>query len=320
MIGDGALTGGQALEALNYGGHFKKDLIVILNDNEMSISPNVGAISSYLSRLASTGRYRRIRRMIDRTILFIPFLGKILLRWVYRLKRGVKGTFYRENLFTDMGYKYVGPIDGHNIRKLTEVLENVKTIDDQPVVVHVLTTKGKGYSHAEGDPSSYHGVGPFTVETGKVDPSFKAHPECLTMTQAFSKSVLSLAERDSRVSAVTAAMSSGTGLNPFREKYPDRFFDVGIAEQHAVTFSAGLAASGMKPVCAIYSTFMQRSVDQVIHDVALPGLPVVICMDRSGLVGDDGETHQGIFDISILKVFPIWISWLLSAKERWICY
>ena len=304
VIGDGAFTGGQALEALNYGGHLQKDLVVILNDNEMSISPNVGALSSYLSRLSSTGRYRQIRNIIDKTILFVPFCGKTLLRWVYKLKRGVKGAVYRENLFTDMGYKYIGPIDGHNIQKLTEVFENVKSIHDQPVVIHVLTTKGKGYSHAEGDPASYHGVKPFTVETGKVDPELAAHPDRLTMTQAFSKAIMKQAETDGKICAVTAAMASGTGLLPFREAYPDRFFDVGIAEQHAVTFAAGLAASGMKPVVAIYSTFMQRSVDQVIHDVALPGLPVVICMDRSGLVGDDGETHQGIFDIPLFKNVP----------------
>ena len=304
VIGDGALTGGQALEALNYGGHIKKDLVVIVNDNEMSISPNVGAISSYLSRIASTGGYRKIRSLIDRTILFVPFFGKTLLRWVYNLKRGVKGAFYRENLFTDMGYKYVGPINGHNIAKLTEVFENVKQIDDQPVVIHVLTTKGKGYSHAEGDPASFHGVKPFEVETGKVDPLLASHPDKITLTQAFGKAMVEMGQKDSSVVAITAAMSSGTGLAPFRDAFPQRFFDVGIAEQHAVTFAAGLAAAGMKPVVAIYSTFMQRSVDQLIHDITLPGLPVIIAMDRSGLVGDDGETHQGIFDISLFRNIP----------------
>jgi len=303
VIGDGALTGGQALEALNFGGHFKKDMVVVLNDNKMSIGPNVGALSSYLSRLASTGGYLRIRNIIDRIILFIPFFGKSLLKFVYRLKRGVKGTVYKENLFTDMGYKYIGPIDGHNISKLCEVFENVRAMD-VPVVIHVITRKGKGYVHAEGDPSSYHGVKPFVVETGKVDPSLKVDSESLSMTQAFSQALLTLGEKDPAITAITAAMSSGTGMNSFREKFPHRFFDVGIAEQHAVTFAAGLAAVGMKPVLAIYSTFMQRSVDQVIHDVALPGLPVIICMDRSGLVGDDGETHQGIFDIPLYKSVP----------------
>ena len=315
VIGDGALTGGQALEALNYGGHLKKDLVVIVNDNEMSISPNVGAISSYLSRIASTGGYRRIRSLIDKTILFVPFFGKTLLRWVYNLKRGVKGTFYRENLFTDMGYKYVGPINGHNIAKLTEVFENVKQIHDQPVVIHVLTTKGKGYSHAEGDPASFHGVKPFEVETGKVDPHLASHPDKITLTQAFGAAMVKMGQADSSVVAITAAMSSGTGLAAFKESYPERFFDVGIAEPHAVTFAAGLAASGMKPVVAIYSTFMQRSVDQLIHDITLPGLPVVIAMDRSGLVGDDGETHQGIFDISLFKNIPE-LSFLAPVSEK----
>ncbi len=315
VIGDGALTGGQALEALNYGGHFQKDLVVILNDNEMSISPNVGALSSYLSRIASTGGYRRIRNLIDKTILFVPFFGKTLLRWVYNLKRGVKGAFYRENLFTDMGYKYIGPINGHNIPKLTEVFENVKEINDQPVVIHVLTTKGKGYSHAEGDPASFHGVRPFAVETGKIDPQLASHPDRLTLTQAFGKAMVKAGDADSRVAAITAAMTSGTGLSLFREKFPDRFFDVGIAEPHAITFAAGLAAAGIRPVAAIYSTFMQRSVDQLIHDIALPNLPVIIAMDRSGLVGDDGETHQGIFDIALFKNIP-GISFLAPVSEK----
>jgi len=314
VIGDGALTGGQSLEALNNTAHLEKDLVVILNDNKMSISRNVGALSSYLSRLASTGGYITFRKIIDRTILFIPFFGKPLLRWVYRLKRGVKGVVYRENLFTDLGFKYIGPIDGHNIQKLTAVLENVRDME-QPAVIHVLTKKGKGYSPAEGDPSSYHGVGPFCIETGKVDPSLKANPGQMTMTRAFGESLVRLAEKDDKVVAMTAAMVSGTGLNPFRERFPDRFFDVGIAEPHALTFAAGMAAAGLKPVVAIYSTFMQRSVDQLIHDIALPGLPVTVCMDRAGLVGDDGETHQGIFDMALFRSVP-GISFLTPVSEK----
>ena len=302
VIGDGALTGGQALEALNAAGHLKKDLVIILNDNAMSIGRNVGALSLYLSRLALTGGYRKFRHIVDFTISHIPFFGKALLRSVYRLKRGVKGIFYKENLFTDLGIKYVGPVKGHDLERLSDVLEHVRE-SEGPVLLHVLTTKGKGYSPAEEEPSSYHGVGPFAVETGKVDPSLKvaAGP---TTTSAFGAAVVAEAGKDDKVVAITAAMASGTGLLPFKENYPDRFFDVGIAEPHALTFAAGLAASGMKPVAAIYSTFMQRSVDQVIHDIALPGLPVVICMDRSGLVGDDGETHQGIFDIVLFRNVP----------------
>jgi 1-deoxy-D-xylulose-5-phosphate synthase len=302
VIGDGALTGGQALEAMNAAGHLKKDLVIILNDNAMSIGRNVGALSSYLSRLALTDGYRKFRYIVDFTISHIPFVGKALLRWVYRLKRGVKGIFYKENLFTDLGIKYVGPVRGHDLDRLTDVMEHVRGFEG-PVLLHVLTTKGKGYSPAEEEPSSYHGVGPFAVETGKVDPSLKAAAGPTT-TSAFGAAVLAEAEKSDKVVAITAAMASGTGLLPFKETYPDRFFDVGIAEPHALTFAAGLAASGMKPVAAIYSTFMQRSVDQVIHDIALPGLPVVICMDRAGLVGDDGETHQGVFDIVLFRNVP----------------
>ncbi|MBF9016851.1 MULTISPECIES: 1-deoxy-D-xylulose-5-phosphate synthase [unclassified Oceanispirochaeta] len=324
VIGDGALTGGQALEALNFTGHIKNDLVVILNDNEMSIGKNVGAISSYMSRLALTGGYKRFRNVVDFTISHIPFFGKALLRSVYRLKRGVKGVVYKENLFTDLGFKYVGPVNGHNLEKLTDVLQHVRDIEG-PVLLHVLTTKGKGYSPAEGDPSSYHGVGPFAIETGKVDPSLKTDPDQVTTTAAFGCAVMTEAEKNGNVVAVSAAMASGTGLMPFKEKYPHRFFDVGIAEAHALTFAAGQAAAGLRPVVAIYSTFMQRSVDQLIHDIALPGLPVVICMDRAGLVGDDGETHQGIFDIIMFRNVP-GISFLapLSVREiemamEWAC-
>jgi 1-deoxy-D-xylulose-5-phosphate synthase len=315
IIGDGALTGGQALEALNFTGHLQKDLVVILNDNAMSIGRNVGAISSYLSRLALTGSYRKFRIVVDFTISHIPFAGKSLLRWVYRLKRGVKGIVYKETLFTDLGFKYVGPVNGHSIEKLADVLEHVRNIEG-PVLLHVLTTKGKGYSHAEGDPSSFHGVGPFAIETGKVDPSLKTYPQIVTTTAAFGCSVLTEAKKNNRIVAITAAMASGTGLLPFKEEFPSRFFDVGIAEPHALTFAAGLAVSGMKPIVAIYSTFMQRAVDQLIHDIAIPGLPVVICMDRSGLVGDDGETHQGIFDILLFRNIP-GLSFLapLSVRE-----
>ncbi|MDC7240899.1 MAG: 1-deoxy-D-xylulose-5-phosphate synthase [Spirochaetales bacterium] len=324
VIGDGALTGGQALEALNIAGHVKENLIVILNDNEMSIGRNVGAISSYMSRLALTGGYLRFRRIVDFTISHIPFFGKALLRWVYKLKRGVKGVLYKENLFTDLGFKYVGPVKGHNVEKMIDIFTHVRDTEG-PVLLHVLTTKGKGYSPAEGDPSSYHGVGPFDVETGKIDPAMKPSPEIVTTTTAFGRAAVEEASKNSRIVAITAAMSSGTGLNAFRDSYPDRFFDVGITEPHALTFAAGQAASGLKPIVAVYSTFMQRAVDQVIHDIALPNLPVVICMDRAGLVGDDGETHQGIFDISLFRNIPN-ISFLapLSEKEvamalSWAC-
>ena len=299
VIGDGSLTGGQALEALNYVGHLGKNLISILNENNMSIGNNVGAISSYMSRLTSTGSYINMRRFIDRAVSTIPFFGKAILKFIYRLKRGAKGVIFKDNFFTDLGFKYIGPIDGHNIERLERVFEIAKKVD-QPLVIHIATLKGKGLIDAEENPSGFHGVSPLPEKKGNEDSS----EEVMLLTGAYDKAIINAAEKDSSVVALTAAMTSGTGLKRFSEFFPERFFDVGIAEPHGITYAAGLAISGRKPFVSIYSTFMQRAVDQVIHDVAIPGLPVTIVMDRAGLVPGDGETHQGVYDISLFKNIP----------------
>jgi len=312
VIGDGALTGGMAYEALSHAGHLGLPLIVILNDNKMSISPNVGGLSKYLSRLSMKTKYQTFRRHFDAMAKKIPIIGGAFFNLVLRLKRAVKAVFYIDNFFVDLGFEYVGPIGGHNLKVLIDVLNDVKKIK-LPVVIHVVTRKGKGYSFAEYDPDSYHGVGSFSVDNGiggavssSADGALqdKKSDNRITFSQCFSGILLSAAKKNKRITAVTAAMQTGTGLTPFAETFPDRFFDVGIAEEHAVTFAAGLAANGMIPVAAIYSTFMQRSVDQVIHDTALQKLPVIFALDRAGLVGADGETHQGLFDISIFKSVP----------------
>lgn len=298
VIGDGALTGGMALEGLNYTSHLGKGLIIILNDNNMSISDNVGAISSHLSRLTATPFYQVFRRHFDNGVRQIPVVGEPLMRLIYRMKKGMKALIFRETLFSDFGFEYIGPIDGHNIRLLTSVLNNVRRIDN-PVVVHVTTIKGKGYIHAEDNPTLYHGVSPFSIFDGKIESKGN-----LTFTDAFSGIMTKLAAEDKRIVGITAAMTDGTGLALFKARYPGRFYDVGIAEQHAVTFAAGLATAGLRPVVAIYSTFMQRAIDQVIHDVVLPGLPVILALDRAGVVGADGETHHGVFDISLFRSIP----------------
>ena len=307
VIGDGAATGGIFFEALNHAGQLKKDLIIIYNDNNMSISRNVGGFStqsnisrstSYVSRLTATRGYQSIRDMIDKGLLKIPFFGYRIFQAVMRLKKGVKAVFFKETLFSELGFEYAGPLDGHSITMLIKVLEKVKNLH-KPVVVHVVTQKGRGFKLAEDNPVRYHGIGPLTSVDGKIE-----EKTGLSFTNAFTYALTAQAETRDDIVAVSAAMTEGTGLAAFQEKFPDRLFDVGIAEQHAVTFSAGLAVSGLVPVAAIYSTFMQRAVDQVIHDVALPGLPVVIAMDRSGLVPGDGETHQGVFDIPIFRTVP----------------
>lgn len=298
VIGDGALTAGIAFEALNSIGHLQKNLIIVLNDNNMSISPNVGALSLYLSRITATHFYQDIRKRIDTTVKEIPYFGGKLYELVVRLKKGIKAVFFKENLFSDLGFEYVGPIDGHNIPLLLRIFRNVKKLR-KPIVVHTVTRKGKGYVHAEGDPTLYHGVSPFSIVDGKLEKKSK-----LSYTEVFSDSITEYAAVDNRIVAITAAMTKGTGLSPFAVRFPRRFFDVGITEQHAVTFAAGLALSGMKPVVAMYSTFSQRAVDQIIHDVALQGLPVIIALDRAGLVGSDGATHQGLFDIALFRSIP----------------
>jgi 1-deoxy-D-xylulose-5-phosphate synthase len=298
VIGDGALTGGLAYEALSHAGQLELPLVVILNDNRMSIEPNVGSLSRYLSRLSMKSYYQTFRRTIDRTVKKIPRIGDWVFNGIVRLKRAVKAVFYTDNFFVDLGFEYVGPVDGHNIRRLEEVLRDVRA-HERPVVVHVITRKGKGDDKAEHDPSAFHGV-----EGARSQPDTPGGVFAGTFTQAFASAIAATARRDSRIVAITAAMEKGAGLSSFKKEFPDRFFDVGIAEEHAVTFAAGLAAAGMKPLVAVYSTFMQRAVDQVIHDVALQNLPVIFAVDRAGFVGGDGETHQGLFDVSLFRSVP----------------
>jgi 1-deoxy-D-xylulose-5-phosphate synthase len=314
VIGDGALSGGMAFEALSHAGQLGDDLIVILNDNRMSINENTGSLSRYLSRLTMTSSYQIFRTNVDRLISAIPVVGKSLTDCIFRFKRGLKGLFFKDNLFADLGFEYVGPFNGHNIEELEKILERVKVIK-RPVVVHVVTQKGRGYSPAENDPAKFHGIGPFCITDGIVEKF-----DVLSFTEAFSHSITALAEKNEKIVAITAAMAKGTGLAVFQRRYPERFFDVDIAEQHAVTFAGGLAIAGMKPVVAIYSTFMQRAVDQVIHDIALQNAGVVFMLDRSGAVPDDGETHQGIYDIALFRPVP-GISMLApaSAAELDIC-
>jgi 1-deoxy-D-xylulose-5-phosphate synthase len=292
VIGDGALTGGLAYEALSHAGHLHLPLIVILNDNNMSISPNVGALSKYLSRLSMKAKYQTFRRHFDSMAKKIPFFGDVFFDAVVRLKRAVKAVFYTDNFFVDLGFEYVGPIDGHNIQALVDVFEDVRRLG-RPVVVHVITRKGKGFGLAENDPGNYHGVKAFSPDD-----------DCSNFTDAFGAALLATAGTNKLVAALTAAMEKGAGLSPFAKTFPKRFFDVGIAEAHAVSFAAGLAVQGMRPVVAIYSTFIQRSADQVIHDVALQNLPVIFALDRSGFVDGDGETHQGLFDIALFRPVP----------------
>jgi 1-deoxy-D-xylulose-5-phosphate synthase len=298
VIGDGALTAGLALEGLNQAGQLGRNLIIILNDNKMSIGTNVGALSAYLSRLTTSRTYQSVRKLLDWIVRRFPRPGRLLGNAAHRLSRGIKAVFFNETLFSNLGFEYVGPIDGHNIGTLLRVLERVRVLK-RPTVVHVQTRKGKGFSPAEQNPTLYHGVSSFSLVDGKLE-----EKHSLTYTEAFSSLAVDLAEKDERITAITAAMATGTGLRLFGNLYPERFFDVGITEQHAVTFAAGLALAGRRPLVAIYSSFMQRAVDQVIHDVALPGLPVVLALDRAGLVGSDGETHHGIFDLALFRAVP----------------
>lgn len=298
VIGDGALTGGLAYEALAHAGQLSKNLIIVLNDNQMSISPNNGAISRYLSSLTMTGFYQRFRYFVDGIVDKIPNSKHHIAKLIYRFKRAVKGFFLNTNFFADLGFEYVGPLDGHNIKELEDNLRRVRRLP-KPVIVHILTKKGKGYSPAENDPASFHGVGPFQISDGKMEKF-----DTLSFTEAFNNTLMALAQNNNKIMAITAAMSKGTGLDTFARHYPERFFDVGIAEEHAVTFAGGLAAGGMIPVVAIYSTFIQRAVDQIIHDVALSNYHVVFMFDRAGAVPQDGETHQGIFDIALLRPVP----------------
>lgn len=299
VIGDGSLTGGIAFEALNQAGHLKKNLIVILNDNQMSISKNVGAFSSFVSRKMTTRYFRDLKKEMQGLIENIPAFGKDILQFAKRAENSLKSFLTPGSLFDALGFDYVGPIDGHDLSALMDVFNAANEIDG-PLLVHVMTTKGKGYHPAETTPDKYHGVSAFDISTGKPP----AKSSGVSYTEVFGRTLAELAETDPKIVAITAAMPDGTGLNYFAEQHPDRFFDVGIAEQHGVCFAAGLAADGYKPVAAIYSSFMQRAYDQVFHDVCLQKLPVVIAMDRGGLVGDDGPTHHGVFDFSFLRHLP----------------
>ena len=297
VIGDGALTAGMAYEALNNAGHIRPDkFIVILNDNEMSISPNVGAISTYLNRIISGHFVQETRQKIKS---FLQHFGETPLRLMKLTEEFLKGIISPGVLFEELGFNYIGPIDGHNLPSLEDTLKNVKDIKG-PVLLHVYTKKGKGYRPAEENPVKWYGVAPYKVESGEIIK--KSSPP--TWTSIFGKALVELAEKDEKIVAITPAMKEGSGLVEFAKRFPDRFFDVGIAEQHACTFAAGLAAEGMRPVAAYYSTFLQRAYDQVIHDVALQNLPVTFAIDRAGLVGDDGPTHHGVFDLSYLRCIP----------------
>ena len=315
VIGDGALTGGLAYEALSHAGQLGLPLIVILNDNKMSISPNVGAISKILSRLSMKAKYQKIRRTVDSLVRKIPFFGEFLFMFMLRLIRAVKAVFYTDNLFVDLGFEYVGPIDGHNLPELIQVIQDAKKLN-KPVVIHVITQKGKGYGFAEESPEMYHGVPAFQVTQGVEQGTAEPSAARRSFTQVFANAVLEIGRQNERVVAISAAMEEGTGLSSFREEFPERFFDVGIAEEHAVTFAAGLAAAGFRPVVAIYSSFIQRAVDQIIHDVCLQNLPVIFALDRSGLISDDGETHQGIFDICLFRSLPNITLFAPAAEEE----
>jgi len=301
VIGDGSMTGGMAFEALNQAGHLDRNLIVILNDNEMSISPNVGALSSFLSRKMTGKAVTRLKRDTEGFLKSFANVGENILQVLKRSEGSFKAFFTPGMLFEALKFEYVGPIPGHQVETLIETLRNVRDFSHGPVLIHVLTTKGKGYTPAEKNPGDYHGVGPFDVTTGLPLPTPKAPP---SYTKVFGETIVELAAQDPRIVAITAAMPAGTGLSDFAKRFPDRFFDVGIAEQHAVTFAAGLATEGILPVVAIYSTFMQRGLDQIIHDVCLPNLPVTFAIDRAGVVGDDGPTHHGVFDLSFLRFIP----------------
>ncbi len=300
VIGDGSISAGLAFEGMNQAGHLKKNLIVILNDNEMSISPNVGALSSYLSRKMTGHFYTKLRQDAKQFLQGIPRVGESMFNLAKRAEDSIKGLMVPGMLFEDLGFQYLGPLDGHNIDQLIQAFQNIKDYP-WPVLVHVITKKGKGCEFAECNPSQFHGTPPFDPVTGKV--AAKKQP-IMTYTEVFGQTMIKLAEENEKIVAISAAMSEGTGLDKFAELYPDRFFDVGIAESHGVTFACGLAVEGLHPVAAIYSTFTQRAYDQVVHDLCLQELPVTLALDRAGLVGEDGPTHHGVFDIAYLRHIP----------------
>lgn len=310
VIGDGSLTGGMAYEALNNAAHLKSNFIIVLNDNTMSISPNVGGMSKYLDSIRTAQTYTDLKRGVEHALRKVPVAGESIVEHIRKTKSGIKQLFVPGMFFEDMGITYLGPVDGHNIGELYRAFQEAKKLDNA-VLLHVLTKKGKGYLPAEIEPSKFHGTGPFEIATGQA----LAKKDGDTYTDVFGKVLCDIGANDTNVVAITAAMKDGTGLSEFAKRYKKRFFDVGIAEEHGVTFAAGLAAGGLKPVFAVYSSFLQRGYDQMIHDVALQNLPVVFAIDRAGIVGNDGETHQGIFDLSYLSSIPNMT--VISPKNKW---
>jgi 1-deoxy-D-xylulose-5-phosphate synthase len=310
VIGDGSMTAGMAFEALNHAGHLDKNLIVVLNDNEMSISPNVGALSSFLSRKLSGKTMTRVKAHIEERLGQLSNVGENILNILRKSEESFKSFFTPGMLFEALKFDYIGPIPGHELQDLIETFETVRDNNQGPVLIHVLTTKGKGYLPAEKNPGLYHGVGPFDIASGKPHSSNGS----ISYTEVFGSTMIQMAMSDKKIAAISAAMVTGTGLSDFSRQYPERFFDVGIAEQHAITFAAGLASQGMRPVVAIYSSFFQRALDQIIHDVCIPKLPVTLAIDRAGVVGDDGPTHHGVFDISFLRFIPNMV--MMAPKDE----
>ncbi|HQJ95055.1 MAG TPA: 1-deoxy-D-xylulose-5-phosphate synthase [Syntrophorhabdaceae bacterium] len=307
VIGDGSLTGGMSFEALNHAGHLKSDIIVILNDNEMSISKNIGALSSHLSRIMTGEFVSNAREELKKMLKNIPALGDKVYKAAKHIEESIKGFVTPGIIFEQLGFQYFGPVDGHNLNYLIETFKNIKRLKG-PIFVHIVTKKGRGYIHAEDDPAKFHGISKFEVETGAP-----SGDKTEAYTDIFGDAIIELAEKYDKIIAITAAMGLGTGLEKFSKRFPDRFFDIGIAEQHGVTFAAALALGGLKPFVAIYSTFLQRSYDQIILDVCLQGLPVVFAVDRSGIVGQDGPTHHGAFDITYFRHIPNMI--LMAPKD-----
>lgn len=310
MIGDGAMTGGMAFEAMNNAATIKKNFIIVLNDNHMSISENVGGMSNYLGALRTADFYTGLKMGVTNTLNKVPVYGERIVERIHRTKNGIKQLFIPGMLFEEMGLTYLGPVDGHDLAGLVKSFQEAKRVNG-PVLLHVVTKKGKGYPPAERLPARFHGAEPFDVETGLP----RNRKKKASWTDIFSTVMRKLGERDERVVAITAAMADGTGLKRFKNAFPERFFDVGIAEEHAVTFAAGLAAAGLKPVVAIYSSFLQRAFDQILHDVCIQNMHVVFAIDRAGLVGSDGETHQGIFDLSYLSIIPNMC--VMAPKNKW---
>ena len=298
VIGDGALTGGMALEALNDAGYSKCKMTVILNDNEMSISPNVGGLNKFLGKLRTKKLYTTTNNLLKKQISSVPVIGKPMVVGIQRIKRAIKQLVIHKMFFEDIGFTYLGPVDGHNIEELESILKNSKQVNG-PVLIHVLTKKGKGYKFAEKNPDKFHAISPFNIEKGELKT-----PKEKDYSKVFGEKIVELAKENSKIVAVTASMKNGTGLADFAQEFPYRFFDVGIAEQHAVTMAAGMAKEGMIPFVPIYSSFYQRAYDQVIHDVAMQNLPVIMCVDRAGIVGADGETHQGTLDMAFFRLVP----------------